>query len=438
MGTPPSPGPAGDPPYQSPISPGRSWYEDSVPERPRYPKLEGDLDTDVLVVGGGFTGLSAAAHLASAGIDVAVVEAARFGDGASGRNGGQLGTGQRLWSSELAERYGAERAKALFDLAEDAKAHLLDFTAAHGIEVDFRRGQLSVAHKQRYVADYEAQAEDLSANYGYPHARFMGPEETTARTGSKRYFGGMDDQGTGHIHPLKLLVGTAKVAAAAGAKLFEETPILSLTGTGSVLATTRTGRIRARRALVATNAHGGDLSEAAARHIMPIRSFVGATEPLAEPERVIPGGESVDDSRFSVRYFRKSADGRLLFGGREAYTSETGDISAHIRRQIAEVYPHLKDVAISHAWGGSVGITMERLPYVRQVEPGITAIGGFSGHGVMMANFAGRLFAERLSGNRDRLALLEDLEITPFPGGRALRTPLLVLAMTWYALRDRF
>ncbi|KQT52367.1 oxidoreductase [Aureimonas sp. Leaf454] len=424
--------------YQSPISPGRSWYEDSVPDRPRYPRLEGDLKTDVLVVGGGFTGLSAATHLAAAGIDVAVVEAARFGDGASGRNGGQMGTGQRLWSSEIAEAYGLERAKALFALAEDAKAHLLEFTAAHGIDVDFRPGQLSVAHKKRYVADYEAQVEDLAVNYDYRRASFMGPAETAERLGSQRYFGGMNDEGTGHLHPLKLLIGTAKVAHAAGARLFEETPILSLTGTGAVLATTATGRIRARRALLATNAHGGGLNDTAARHIMPIRSFIGATEPLAEPQRVLPGEPSVDDSRFSVRYFRKSVDGRLLFGGREAYTSESGDISAHIRRQIAEVYPHLAAVPITHAWGGSVGITMERLPYVREVEPGITAIGGFSGHGVIMANFAGRLYAERLSGNRDRLNLLEDLEISAFPGGKSLRTPLLVLAMTWYALRDRF
>ena len=171
---------------------------------------------------------------------------------------------------------------------------------------------------------------------------------------------------------------------------------------------------------------------------MPIRSFIGATEPLAEPERVLPGGEAADDSRFVVRYFRKSLDGRLLFGGREAYTSASGDISRHIRRQIAEVYPHLAKVPITHAWGGSVGITMERMPYVRGVAPGITAIGGFSGHGVMLSNFAGRLYAERIAGNRDRLSLLEGLKIPAFPGGALLQQPLLLLAMTWFSLRDRF
>lgn len=425
--------------YQSPISPGRSWYEDSILERPRHPALDGSLKVDVLVVGGGYTGLSAAVHLAAAGVKVAVVEAHRFGDGASGRNGGQLGTGQRLWPSELEPAYGLARTKVLFDLAEDAKAHLLDFARIHRIDMDYREGQLSLAHKRRHLDDFAAHAAELRDRYGYPHIRFMDREETAERLGSARYFGGLRDTGTGHIHPMKLLVGTARVAAEAGALLFEETPVTSLAGTGGgVIATTATGAIRAERALIATNAHGGSLNREMARHIMAIRSFIGATAPLEAPERVLPGGEAADDSRFVVRYFRKSGDGRLLFGGREAYTSETGDISRHIRRQIAEVYPHLKDVAITHAWGGSVALTMVRMPYVRMVEPGVTAIGGFSGHGVMLSNFAGRLYAERVAGNRDRLQILEGLKIPPFPGGTMLRQPLLFLAMTWFSLRDRF
>ena len=424
-------------PYQSPISPGRSWYEDSV-ERPRYPKLEENLTVDVLVVGGGFTGLSAATHLAARGIRVAVVEAHRFGDGASGRNGGQMNTGQRLWTSELEPKYGFERTKALFDLAEEAKAHLLEFAETNAIDIDYAPGHMSVAHKQRFVKDYVAHAEDLATRYDYPHVHVMDRAETSERLGSSVYFGGIRDTGTGHIHPLKLLVGTAKTAAKAGALLFEETPIVSLTGVGGVLATTARGTIRAERALIATNAHGGNLNAEMARHIMPIRSFIGATAPLAEPDRILPGGEAVDDSRFVVRYFRKSRDGRLLFGGREAYTSAASDISLHIRRQITEIYPHLKNVEITHSWGGSVGITLPRMPFVRVVEPGITAIGGFSGHGVMLSNFTGRLYAERVAGNGDRLAALESLDIPPFPGGTALRQPLLFLALTWFAMRDRF
>ncbi|MDE0922883.1 NAD(P)/FAD-dependent oxidoreductase [Aurantimonas coralicida] len=426
------------PAYQSPIAPGRSWYEDSI-ERPTYPALDGSRKVDVLVVGGGFTGLSAALHLARTGVDVAVLEAHRFGDGASGRNGGQMGTGQRLWPMEIEAAYGFERSKALFDLAEEAKAHLTEFITANGIDADYREGQLSVVHKRRYLKDYRAQVEELTTRYAYPHVSFMDADETADRLGSRRYFGGIRDTGTGHINPMKLVVGSARVAAEAGAQLFENSHVERLDRRdGRIVAVTAHGEVSAERVLIATNAYGGGLDPQVDAHVMPIGSFIGATEPLADPDAVLPGGESCDDSRFVVRYFRKSGDGRLLFGGREAYTSATGDIGRHIRKQIAEVYPHLADVRLSHAWGGSVGITMERLPYVRSLAPGITTIGGFSGHGVMLANFAGRLYAERVNGNRDRLADFEALRIPAFPGGRRLRAPLLFLAMTWFSLRDRF
>jgi len=426
------------PVYQSPIAPGRSWYEDSV-ERPAYPALDGSRNVDVLVVGGGFTGLSAALHLARTGVDVAVLEAHRFGDGASGRNGGQMGTGQRLWPMEIEAAYGFERSKALFDLAEEAKAHLTEFITANGIDADYREGQLSVVHKHRYLKDYRAQVEDLTTRYAYPHVSFMDADETADRLGSRRYFGGIRDTGTGHINPMKLVVGSARVAAEAGAQIFENSRVERLDRRdGRIVAVTDKGEVSAERVLIATNAYGGGLNPQVDAHVMPIGSFIGATEPLADPDAVLPGGESCDDSRFVVRYFRKSGDGRLLFGGREAYTSATGDIGRHIRKQIAEVYPHLADVRLSHAWGGSVGITMERLPYVRSLTPGITTIGGFSGHGVMLANFAGRLYAERVNGNRDRLADFEALRIPAFPGGQRLRAPLLFLAMTWFSLRDRF
>lgn len=421
----------------SPIAPGRSYYEDTV-ERPIYPALKERLDVDVLVVGGGFTGLSAALNLAKAGASVALLEAHRFGDGASGRNGGQIGTGQRLWPDELEPEIGVAKSLALFRLAEEAKASLLEFLEVNKIDVDFRYGQLAVAHKARYVDDFRAQVEALTERYDYPHASFMDREETAERLGTGRFFGGMRDTGTGHLNPLKLVVGTAAAAAAAGAQLFEASPVETLTHRGDRhVALTAEGEITAPNVLLATNAYGHDLSPALDAHVMPIGSFIGATEPL-DDETILPGGESCHDSRFVVRYFRKSRDNRLLFGGREAYTSATGNIAKHIEKQIVEVYPQLKGVRLTHAWGGHVAITMKRMPFVETSRNGLTAIGGFSGHGVMLANFAGRLYAERLAGNRDRLKLLEDLDIPPFPGGTRLRGPMTALAMTWFAFRDRF
>ncbi|PSJ61597.1 NAD(P)/FAD-dependent oxidoreductase [Pseudaminobacter soli (ex Li et al. 2025)] len=425
--------------YSSPISPGYSWYEATVGERQVYPALDGDRSVDVVIVGGGFTGLSAAAHLAKAGTNVALIEAHRFGDGASGRNGGQLGTGQRAWAEDLEAELGFTRAKALFDLAEEAKAHLLDFATANAIDIEFMPGQLSVAHKPRYVDAYKAHADIMATRFGYDHISFMDAKETAERLGTTAYFGGTRDGGTGHIHPLKLAVGTARVAAAAGAQLFETTPATGITSSGGkVRVTTPFGTITADKALIAVNAYGGMLEPMSASHVMPIGSFIGATVPLGSDSPVIPGGESVDDSRFVVRYFRKSKDGRLLFGGREAYTvSDPKDIQTQIRKQITELYPSLKDVEITHGWGGYVGITVPRKPFVREVMPNVIYAGGYSGHGVMLSNFVGKLYAETVAGNRDRLKLFEELKIPPFPGGRRLRTPLLFLALNWFALRDR-
>ncbi|GHC67668.1 NAD(P)/FAD-dependent oxidoreductase [Limoniibacter endophyticus] len=426
--------------YQSPISPGHSWYEDTAGERPSYPRLDGDLNVDIAIIGGGFTGLSAAAHLAMDGTRVALIEAHRLGDGASGRNGGQMGTGQRLWVEELEPKLGFTRTKALFGLAEDAKAHMHAFTRAHNIEVDYRPGQLSVAHKARLVDGYKRHSDIMAERYNYRHVSFMDQAETAERLGSSAYAGGLRDTGTGHIHPLKLVIGTARVAAQAGARLFEGTKATSIVAENAkVKIRTASGTITAKKALIATNAHGNGLEPKSAAHIMPIGSFIGATVPLGDTSPVIPGGESIDDSRFVVRYFRKSSDGRLLFGGREVYgVSEPGDIKDAIRRQIAEIYPALKKVEMTHAWGGYVGITIPRMPYVREVMPNVIAAGGYSGHGVMLANFVGKLYADMVGGKREQLKLLEELKIPAFPGGRSFRAPLLFLALSWYALRDRF
>lgn len=426
--------------YQSPISPGISFYEATVGERPEYAPLAGSAAVDVAIVGGGFTGLSAAYHLAKAGLSVMLIEQHRLGDGASGRNGGQFGTGQRGWAEELEEAYGYTRAKALFQMAEGAKAHMHAFAAEHGIDMDYVPGQLSVAHKPRYVKDYEAHPAIMAERYDYPHLTFMDAKETAERIGSSLYFGGARDTGTGHVHPLKFLVGLGRAASNAGAAIHEKTKATSIESAGGkVRITTPRGTITADRVLIAVNAYGNGLEPESCANVMPIGSFIGATEPLPADSTVLPGGESADDSRFVVRYWRRSKDGRLLFGGREIYSpNSSGDIEAGVRRQIAEVYPALEKVKLTHAWGGFVGITMSRKPYVRDVKPGVTVIGGFSGHGVMLANFTGRLYAESVIGKDDRLLELRDLKMTPFPGGRAFRAPILFLALNWFALRDRF
>ena len=426
--------------WQSPISPGISWYEDDVAERPDYPALGGSTEADVAIVGGGFTGLQAAYNLAKNGVRVVLVEAYRFGDGASGRNGGQLGTGQRWWPEEVESSLGYERSKALFDMAENAKRHLLGFAETHGIDIDYSPGQLSVCHKKSMEKYYRANAEIAASRYDYRHISFMDGKETAERLGSNHYLFGVRDTGTGHIQPMKLLVGLAKQAHAAGAAIHEGTKALKIDRQGGrIVIETDHGTIRADRALIACNAYIGNLEPITANHVMPIRSFIGATRPLDDFPDIIPGGESVADSRFVVRYFRRLKNGRLLFGGREAYTADNPrDISDHIRRQIAEIYPNLADIEMTHAWGGSVGITLPREPFVREVMPGVTSIGGYSGHGVMLSNYCGKLYADLVSGKKTELELYRDLKIPAFPGGPRFRSVLLFFALSWYAMRDKF
>ena len=209
---------------------------------------------------------------------------------------------------ELEAEYGFSRAKALFDLAEEAKHICSTSPDVNGIEIDYRPGQLSVAHKKRYLpANTRRMPRSWLTRFGYPHISFMDAAETAERLGSTHYFGGVRDTGTGHIHPLKLVVGTARVAAAAGAQLYEKTPATRIdTQGGKVRVTTRDGTITAAKCLLAIDAYGGDLEPVTASHIMPIGSFIGATVPLGRRQsRCCPAAKSVDDSRFVVRYFRQ-------------------------------------------------------------------------------------------------------------------------------------
>ncbi|WP_455479646.1 NAD(P)/FAD-dependent oxidoreductase [Bartonella sp. B23] len=421
------------------ISPGISWYEDTLEERPSYPFLDEQTQCDVIIIGGGFTGLSAAYHLAKVGVSVVLFEASRFGDGASGRNGGQMGTGQRQWVEKLEKKYGFERSKVLFDLAEEAKRDILSWCTMPDCQCDFMAGHLSVTHKKRELASYQRHVETMQ-RYGYYSLTFMDRDEIVKRLGSSFYHGGIYDANTGHINPLKLVVGLAKNAKNAGAKLYEKTQVTRIERNGShYRVITEQGSIKAEHVLLATNAYKLGFQHFVEKNIFSIRSYIGATESLSKDSPILQGRESVDDSRFMVRYFRKSIDNRLLFGGVESYDNQyPTNLDKRIRQKIFEIYPHLQSINLTHRWGATVAITVERMPYIRQLFSGITYCGGYSGHGVMLAPFMGKLYAEWLTGKRERFEYFQDLKISSFPGGRVLRYPLVFLAMHWFSLMDHF
>ncbi len=417
-----------------------SWYAATATPLAPFPPLTGETRADVCVIGGGYTGLSAALHLAEAGLDVVLVEANRVGWGASGRNGGQVGSGQRQDQDWLESRLGRDHARALWNMAEDAKALVRDLIARHAIACDLAPGIVYAAHKPGYAADYQAYAEKLRRDYAYADAEPLDRPAIRALIGSDDFHGGYLDRGAAHLQPLNYALGLARAAASAGARIHERSRVTRLTPGAPARVETAAGKVRADFVVLATNAYLGDLAPAVAARVMPINNFIAATEPLG-PDRardLIRDNLAVADSRFVVNYFRLTPDHRLLFGGGESYGWRfPRDIEAVVRPRMEAIYPQLRGIPVTHAWGGTLAITVDRMPAFQRLAPNILSAAGYSGHGVAMATLAGRAMAEAVRGTAGRFDLISSLPQPRFPGGTALRRPLLVLAMTWYALRDR-
>jgi gamma-glutamylputrescine oxidase len=415
-----------------------SWYRASVPDPPRFPALSDDLRVDIGIVGGGYTGLGAALELAQRGVRVAVLEGAEIGSGASGRNGGQVHTGQRPDPEKLEQWLGEDAARQLWVMAEDAKANLHRLIAEHGIDCDYRPGLVHAWHRPRFAAEDQAYADFVQKRYGYDKLRLLSRTETAAELGTDVYHGGIFDGGVGHLHPLKWALGLAQAAAKAGAQLYENTRVtaIDLSGPKPVLITA-SGRITCKNVLLCGNGYMEGLDERIDAHVMPINNFILTTEPLTG-QTILPNNYAAADSRFVVHYWRKTPDNRLLFGGGENYTPWfPNDIKAFVRAHMLKIYPQLRDVAISHAWGGTLAITMTRAPFVRQLNPNVFVSAGYSGQGVVLAPYLGRLLARAVLGDARDVELLSRLPVPPFPGGRFLRWPALVAGLSYYALRDR-
>jgi gamma-glutamylputrescine oxidase len=414
-----------------------SWYAATAATLPPFPALAGEAAADVCVIGGGYTGLSAALHLAEAGLSVVLVEAQRVGWGASGRNGGQVGSGQRREQDWLEARFGRERARALWGMAEEAKALVRGLVARHGIACDLRPGVIHAACRPGEVSGFHAEAAKLARNYGYEALEPLDRAGIRAALGTEAYHGGVLDRGAEHLHPLNFALGLARAAAAAGVRIFERSRAVAL---APGVVRTGGGTVRAGFVVVAGNGYLGGLVPAVAARVMPINNFIVATAPLGEAaaRALIRDDVAVADSRFVVNYFRLSADRRLLFGGGESYGYRfPDDIAGLVRRRMLAVFPQLKGTPIEYAWGGTLAITVDRMPALQRLAPNVFAAGGYSGHGVAIATLAGKLMAEAVQGTAGRFDVFAGLPQAGFPGGAALRWPLLVLAMSWYALRDR-
>jgi len=416
-----------------------SWYAASVAPLPAQPPLEGDIEADVCVLGAGYVGLSAALELAEAGYRVIVLEAERIGWGASGRNGGQVIFGWGCTEAKLEALLGRKDARRMFDWSLESIELIHQRRERYGIDCDWRPGHCHVAIKSRHVHELHAWQEELATRYDYP-LPWLDRDALRERLDSPRYLGGLYDAASGHLHPLKYALGLARAALAAGVRIHEGSRVLGIDhGAQPVLRTAR-GQVRCRYAVLAGNALVKGVAPELDRKIMPVGTYIGATAPLGAglARELIRDDMAVADTNWALDYFRLSADHRLLFGGRASYSNlQPPNLRWVMRRRMRRVFPQLSEVDFEYLWGGVIDISLNRAPHWGRIgHNNVYFAQGFSGHGVNVTGLAGKLIAEAVRGQAERLDVFARIGHRDFPGGRALRTPLLVAAMAWYKLRD--
>jgi len=414
-----------------------SYYAATANPSSRNPELQGNIQADLVVIGGGCTGLSAALFMAQRGFRVVLLEGGRIGWGASGRNGGQIIPGLRQGPRELAKRYGQDEAKRLFTLAVSARDLVVDLILEKRIETDLvltghihavRDGDLDDLRRE---ADFAAQA------MGYPHLAALDRCDLAEELTTDHYDCGLLDREGGHFHPLNYTLGLAKAAAEAGVVIYENSPVIALKNNNIVEAKTASGTVTAPLGVLACDALLGRLEPSLAGRIMPIASHVVVTERLSPEHVPILKNRAISDSYFSVNYYRMTADNRLLFGGGERYFPiKANEIAPIVRKPLEKIFPRLAGVAIERAWGGLVSITTSRLPDIGR-KGALLYAQGYSGQGAILSTLAGKLMAEAAAGTAGDFDVMSRIRPSAFPGGMALRTPLHVLGMMWYGLRDR-
>jgi gamma-glutamylputrescine oxidase len=425
-----------------------SYYAATAPRERRFAALQGDAGVcDVAIVGGGLAGLSAAIELRQRGFDVALLEAREMGWGASGRNGGQAIHGLACEPATIEAQLGADEAKRVFAMSIEALDLIRQRCAQFDIDCDWRDGYLGVATSERKARALRIDADMMATRYDYP-LRWIDAHDLPQWIASPRYVAAVHDPRSGHLHPLKYCLGLARAAAGLGVRLHEQSSVSRIDSgrTGVTLHTANGARLRARQLLLAGNVYLQELAPALApqlaARIMPVGTYIVCSKamPAEQARALIPCGAAVCDTNFVLDYFRTTADHRLLYGGRVSYSTATPtNLAASMARRMAATFPQLHGVEVEYAWGGFVDISMNRAPDFGRVPAlgdQVYYLQGFSGHGLALTGLAGKLVAEAMAGDASRFDTFARLQHRPFPGGRALRTPALVLGMAYYRLKD--
>ncbi len=415
-----------------------SYYAATVGDVTDFEPLTGERTADVCVIGAGFTGISTALFLAERGYDVHVVEANRVGWGASGRNGGQM-IGGISGEETVVKLAGPEGAALLEELRWAGHAIIRERVDTYGIDCDLKYGYLDVAVRPRQMRDLEAEHDRLAdAAFAQPF-RLLSADEVGQAIGTGAYIGGLLNMANGHLHPLKLCVGEARAAQSLGVTIYERSPVIEIGRSGKPRVEAAQGAVTADAVVIAGNAYHS--IEPRLRGILfPVNSFIIATAPLpaAMVAAINPQDLAVCDQNFVLEYFRLSADKRLLFGGRCNYFgSDPAVIERQLRPRMARIYPRLADVGVDFAWGGRIGVPVNRVPQFGRLDRDVYYCQGFSGHGVNVTHLAGRIMADALAGTVEQFDLFANIRPVVVPGGHLLQKPLVALAMMYYRIRDR-
>lgn len=422
----------------------KSYYEASVHRDPDAPPLQGDRSADVVVVGAGFSGLSAAIELAKRGYKVTVLEADRICSGASGRNGGQAIVGFASGQGPFESQLGPETARMAWDMSLEAIDLIDERIAEFQIDCDRVHGYLYVADSARKARALEADMREMENSYGLA-TEFATGTDVQRHIQSPLYCASAYEACSGHLHPLKYGLGLARAARSLGVEIYEHSPVTRLQRGNILKASTAAGSVTAQFGVLAGNCtlaeFGAAVAPELAPRIMPVGTYIIGTAPLSPEQcgRLIPSNSAVCDNNFILDYFRFSADRRMLFGGRVSYSTRTpARLSAVMAQRMAQVFPTLRDVPVEFVWGGFVDISMNRAPDFGRLGNNLYYLQGFSGHGVALTGLAGRVVAQAVAGQAERLDVFAQLKHHNFPGGRLLRTPSLVIGMAYHALMDKF
>jgi gamma-glutamylputrescine oxidase len=417
----------------------RSYYAATVNDRTSYPVLEGDVEVDVCIIGGGFSGLATAIEMADRGARVVLLEANRIGWGASGRNGGQL-LGGLPGSERFIKQFGAEGRQVVSELwyrgNDIVEAHIKRFAIA----CDHRRGFIEAAVKESHVAGLEGYAEEMTAAGQGTDLEIVGRDRVRSLLGTDAYVGGLIDRRNAHLHPLNLALGEARGAASIGVKIFEGSKVAEIVHGNRQVVKTGKGQVRCQWVVLAGNAYHGLEQKALGGLLFPAGSYVIATEPLSEATaaRINPERLAVADTRMVLDYFRLSADRRLLFGGLCQYANrDPKSISGALLPKLVAIYPELAGTKIDYEWGGLIGIVISRIPLIGRLARNVLYLQGYSGHGVNTSHIMAEIVADAISGKPERMELYARAKRYRVPTSQWLGSQMLAMGMAYYRLKDR-